>query len=1176
MAQGARQSSLFAAEDFSVVYESFSEANFQAYDYETIRNSMVEYINNNYPENFNDWITSSEFVSLIELMAFLGHNLAFRADLASRENYLSTAERRESALRIAEFLGYTPTRNIVANGYLKIDSVTTNESVYDVDGRSLANTTILFEDSTDPDNYQNFLTVMNSMFQSNSQFGAPFSKFTINGITNEIYRTNSTSNTNDKNFTGFINGQGATFSMYSPSYESNTNTLGEKIPDPYTVIDLLYKNDNSGFSSPDTGFYIGFKQGSLEFQDFDIANGLPNLAIDINVNNISNGNVWVQTIDEAGQVLKTWTRVDKLYGQSSIFNASQNGVRDIYTIASRENDQISIVFADGQFGNVPRGIIRVWYRTGLNQTYNLNPDTFGNSQLTFDYLGKDGNTYRARLKMSLKSNVSNSSERESLDSIKANAGRFFATQDRMVTADDYSIFPITVSENIRKIKSVNRVHSGHSRFRDIYDPTATYSDATNYLSDGYLYEDNVTTRSIVNSDGRLTGEQIYTKYIKPQLSNPEIKNFFYNRHSYSGTFDPRTQYTDSTAGVHVYNSNGTDTDTFRWNQVTRGSNTSTGYITYNAFVQRMGSAATNSLSKAQVNGLVEFIASPYKKGYINQINIVSGGSGYTGVPTVTISGAGTGATATANVQAGVVVSISITDSGQNYTDATAITISGGGGSGASASAVIASAETQWARISALYKDGLGRDDATGRPTGVDQSGKGSVVLNAVIPSGSRINRLIPSWNPDVSDSVKTNIVNKINSGVGFGLRYNAASQTWVVIDNANLAASNITNNSVAQWSRQYEGDNTSTGRDNSWILRVNYTSNYWEFLTRKSRFVFGSDATVKFNNLNFAETFSSETSKPLRDSVTVLDINTKSTTDLHPLGENYKFNAYGYYTYTDGYTDPHKIRVTLADPDNDGYPNDPEAFVKVVGSDTIKLGTITENGYDFTVQDNANGTSTVTGRGNLRTDYTRIADINQVIDPATTNIIDTYVLLRSYDNDYRAWATYDGRPQTKPNAPTVNELGSMFNSLNTKKSISDQVIYRPVKYKILFGDLASSELQARFNVTKTANSSMSDSEIQSQVIRLISQYFSVDNWDFGEEFYFTELAAFIHNNMIGQISQVTIQPVSKNLKTVDLFEISADSDELFLPVLSSSNVVVTGTTVTNPTSIASNSGVSIQ
>ena len=48
--------------------------------------------------------------------------------------------------------------------------------------------------------------------------------------------------------------------------------------------------------------------------------------------------------------------------------------------------------------------------------------------------------------------------------------RFFATQDRMVTADDYTIMSTASEKNIRKIKSVNRVHSGHSRFRDIYDP----------------------------------------------------------------------------------------------------------------------------------------------------------------------------------------------------------------------------------------------------------------------------------------------------------------------------------------------------------------------------------------------------------------------------------------------------------------------------------------------------------------------------------------------------------------------------------------------------------------------------------------------------------------------------------------------------------------------------------
>jgi hypothetical protein len=206
--------------------------------------------------------------------------------------------------------------------------------------------------------------------------------------------------------------------------------------------------------------------------------------------------------------------------------------------------------------------------------------------------------------------------------------------------------------------------------------------------------------------------------------------------------------------------------------------------------------------------------------------------------------------------------------------------------------------------------------------------------------------------------------------------------------------------------------------------------------------------------------------------------------------------------------------------------------------------------------------------------YTRIADINQVIDPAVTNIIDTYVLLRSYDTSFRTWAVRDGRSYTKPNPPTISELTETFTSLETKKSISDQIIYRPVKYKILFGDLANPELQAKFNVTKTSNATMSDVEIKQQIITLINEFFSIENWDFGETFYFTELAAYVHNNMIGQISQITISSVSNPEDLNSLYEIHADSDELFVPVLSIGNFVITNTLITNATSIAANTGVS--
>ena len=72
VSQQQRQKQLFAAEDWQVIYTAFTQVNFNAYDFNTIRNAMVEYIRLNYPEDFNDWTESSEFVAIIDLLAYLG------------------------------------------------------------------------------------------------------------------------------------------------------------------------------------------------------------------------------------------------------------------------------------------------------------------------------------------------------------------------------------------------------------------------------------------------------------------------------------------------------------------------------------------------------------------------------------------------------------------------------------------------------------------------------------------------------------------------------------------------------------------------------------------------------------------------------------------------------------------------------------------------------------------------------------------------------------------------------------------------------------------------------------------------------------------------------------------------------------------------------------------------
>ena len=76
--------------------------------------------------------------------------------------------------------------------------------------------------------------------------------------------------------------------------------------------------------------------------------------------------------------------------------------------------------------------------------------------------------------------------------------------------------------------------------------------------------------------------------------------------------------------------------------------------------------------------------------YVSAITIVNPGSGYTVIPTITISGGGgTGATATATIFNGQIQAVNITTVGQDYTTSPTVTVTGGGGSNANLTAVLA-------------------------------------------------------------------------------------------------------------------------------------------------------------------------------------------------------------------------------------------------------------------------------------------------------------------------------------------------------------------------------------------------------------------------------------------------------------------------------------------------------
>ena len=89
MATTDRQNSLLISQDWQKIYRSFQQSDFLSYDFDTLRRTMIQYLQNNYPEDFNDYIESSEYIALIDLIAYLGQNLSFRTDLNARENFIT-------------------------------------------------------------------------------------------------------------------------------------------------------------------------------------------------------------------------------------------------------------------------------------------------------------------------------------------------------------------------------------------------------------------------------------------------------------------------------------------------------------------------------------------------------------------------------------------------------------------------------------------------------------------------------------------------------------------------------------------------------------------------------------------------------------------------------------------------------------------------------------------------------------------------------------------------------------------------------------------------------------------------------------------------------------------------------------------------------------------------------
>jgi hypothetical protein len=502
-------------------------------------------------------------------------------------------------------------------------------------------------------------------------------------------------------------------------------------------------------------------------------------------------------------------------------------------------------------------------------------------------------------------------------------------------------------------------------------------------------------------------------------------------------------------------------------------------------------------------------------------------------------------------------------------------------------------------------------DGSNTGLGALDDGTGPIFLSNIIPNTAIPAEVIPKFVDVFTYAFETELVNLCLNQRNFGLSFSQKTYQWNIILDTNLDL-------VNPFSLTNQGNVDNVNLDASWLVAFTWTGKSYKVRHRQTDYIFESDKETGFfvdeNTVNFDYTSNSV----VRDQIKVLAINQNPNSSQQGLSKDYVWQIDKSVVEADGFVEPKKVKISFYDRTETGEIADPDAFTNVVsptttgtvigldGSwqknkfvyfkkmadglryqladaeeitaysnpDNVPLTARTEGDlyYFYDVDFNVvkryslidadvsdpwvyeSDYTVYPGRSNLKFHYVHNSSEDRRIDPSKSNIIDIYLLTAGYDTEYRSWLlTGVG---TEPMAPTSQSLEQSYSGiLEPIKTISDELVFQPVKYKVLFGYQASENLQATFKAVKNTSRPVSDNEIKSRVLTAIEDFFRLENWDFGQTFYFSELATYVMNIMTPDITNFVIVPKSNNAFG-SLYEVSCLSNEIFINGASAADIEV--------------------
>jgi hypothetical protein len=1142
----ATNSKLLVAEDWTKIYQSFNNADFKSYDFDTIRRTAIQYLRANYPEDFNDYIESSEFIALVDLIAYLGQNLSFRIDLNARENFLETAQRRDSILNLARLISYNPQRNLPASGLLKITAISTSDNIVDSNNINLANQIISWDDPSNNNWYQQWILIMNSAMPGSTIFGAPYASDTISGIPTDQYKIN-TSQTGVPlyTFNKPINGVNMGFEVVSATF-SGKNYVYEDAPTPGSPMGIIWRNDNKGAGSANTGFFMHFKQGTLGSSTFTVDNPVPNEIIGINATDINNTDVWLWQLNPDNTYNKLWTKVDSTTGNNVIYNSLNLDTRTLYAVTTRINDQIDLNFADGNFGDLPKGGFVLYYRQSNGLSYTISPNAINGLSLKIPYTNKNGQSQTLSVTLSLQYSVYNSAPAETDASIKENAPKNYYIQNRMITGEDYNVAPVTVASDILKVKSINRQSSGISKYFDLTDVTGKYSQVDIFAQDGMIYKQDSQLSFTVSFDTRNQAFGILKSQIEPIIADPSTRNFYLNKF-------PRPDLLNINLSWHLAQAESGQVKGYIQNlydltpqQVGYFSSNDAQYITPGALIKFQPPSGQYYLPSGKLTQQADSTTRTYVWSRVSSVTGDGSNSGLgllnDGTGPITLTGFVAGGSIAVEVIPALVTNLSFALENEIVN-----------------------------QMVAKINFGLSFDRLTRNWFIVTDTNIDLVHQFNLIYQGDTTNQNIDaSWQIAFQwTGTNYNIFYRKTDYV-----FESAEQTAFLVDD---------------YKNNFDYVSNTTIKDKISILGINTIPNLgntWHNGSATPQTSLGVNGDFYLNT----------TDNVVSRKINGLWVIIPAGQTINELGKDHDWQIDSAVIENDGYVEPKKVLVSFYDSKNDGQIDDPDSFDIITDSqnplvqtgylgnfiyfqysadgsryslvdasmftaypDETYVPSTPEDGqlfyfysadvvkmYDATNLDYILQTQYFvrSGRSGLKFHYVHNSGEEKRIDPAKSNIIDIYMLTSEYDTAFRMWLK--DTTQTEPMPPSTTTLEDTYSQyLEPIKSISDTIIYHPASYKILFGSAADLGLQATFRAVKNNNLPVSDNDLKTRIIQAINDFFALENWDFGDTFSFSELSTYVMNIMTPDITNFII--VAKNGSSFgNLFEVSCQSHEIFV------------------------------